>query len=226
MRGALGKTLKALEPYIQPLVVKSRLKGARRAADDGERSAALLVGEAGLARLGAVAAVARLRRSSPAAGMRQCAAREDRRCRCCASAISPSAAPARRRSPSRSPGRPSACGCKPGFLSRGHGGGFAAAASGRSRRMTARAMSATSRCCWPSTRRSPSRRPRAGARLLLGAGLRLPDHGRRLPERAHPHRLRADRRRCAATASAMATSFPAGRCAPARRPAALRRRGC
>jgi 3-deoxy-D-manno-octulosonic-acid transferase len=28
MRGALAKTLKALEPYIHPLVVKSRLKGA------------------------------------------------------------------------------------------------------------------------------------------------------------------------------------------------------
>jgi 3-deoxy-D-manno-octulosonic-acid transferase len=28
MRGALAKTLKALEPYIQPLIVKSRLKGA------------------------------------------------------------------------------------------------------------------------------------------------------------------------------------------------------
>lgn len=28
MRGALAKTLRALEPYIQPLVVKSRLKGA------------------------------------------------------------------------------------------------------------------------------------------------------------------------------------------------------
>lgn len=30
MRGALNKTLKALEPFIQPLVVKSRLKGAGR----------------------------------------------------------------------------------------------------------------------------------------------------------------------------------------------------
>ena len=28
MRGALAQTLKALEPFIQPLVVKSRLKGA------------------------------------------------------------------------------------------------------------------------------------------------------------------------------------------------------
>ena len=28
MRGALAHTLKSLEPYIQPLVVKSRLKGA------------------------------------------------------------------------------------------------------------------------------------------------------------------------------------------------------
>jgi 3-deoxy-D-manno-octulosonic-acid transferase len=28
MRGALGKTLKALEPFIHPLIVKSRLKGA------------------------------------------------------------------------------------------------------------------------------------------------------------------------------------------------------
>ena len=28
MRGALARTLKSLEPYIQPLVVKSRLKGA------------------------------------------------------------------------------------------------------------------------------------------------------------------------------------------------------
>ena len=28
MRGALGRTLKALEPFIQPLVVKARLKGA------------------------------------------------------------------------------------------------------------------------------------------------------------------------------------------------------
>ena len=28
MRGALSKTLKALEPFIQPLIVKSRLKGA------------------------------------------------------------------------------------------------------------------------------------------------------------------------------------------------------
>jgi 3-deoxy-D-manno-octulosonic-acid transferase len=27
MRGALGKTLKALEPFIQPLIVKSRLNG-------------------------------------------------------------------------------------------------------------------------------------------------------------------------------------------------------
>ena len=27
MRGALARTLRALEPYIQPLVVKSRLKG-------------------------------------------------------------------------------------------------------------------------------------------------------------------------------------------------------
>ena len=27
MRGALDKTLKALEPYIRPLIVKSRLKG-------------------------------------------------------------------------------------------------------------------------------------------------------------------------------------------------------
>lgn len=29
MRGALGKTLKALEPYIHPLIVKARLKGTR-----------------------------------------------------------------------------------------------------------------------------------------------------------------------------------------------------
>ena len=29
MRGALGKTMKALEPFIHPLIVKSRLKGAR-----------------------------------------------------------------------------------------------------------------------------------------------------------------------------------------------------
>ncbi len=29
MRGALGKTLKALEPFIHPLIVKARLKGAR-----------------------------------------------------------------------------------------------------------------------------------------------------------------------------------------------------
>jgi 3-deoxy-D-manno-octulosonic-acid transferase len=28
MRGALGRTLKALEPFIQPLVLKARLKGA------------------------------------------------------------------------------------------------------------------------------------------------------------------------------------------------------
>jgi 3-deoxy-D-manno-octulosonic-acid transferase len=28
MRGALARTLKSLEPYIQPLVVKARLKGA------------------------------------------------------------------------------------------------------------------------------------------------------------------------------------------------------
>jgi 3-deoxy-D-manno-octulosonic-acid transferase len=28
MRGALAHTLKSLEPYIQPLIVKSRLKGA------------------------------------------------------------------------------------------------------------------------------------------------------------------------------------------------------
>ena len=29
MRGALARTLKSLEPFIQPLVVKSRLKGTR-----------------------------------------------------------------------------------------------------------------------------------------------------------------------------------------------------
>ncbi|MEQ1944152.1 lipid IV(A) 3-deoxy-D-manno-octulosonic acid transferase [Mesorhizobium sp. VNQ89] len=29
MRGALGKTMKALEPFIQPLIVKSRLRGTR-----------------------------------------------------------------------------------------------------------------------------------------------------------------------------------------------------
>ncbi|MBL8579435.1 MAG: lipid IV(A) 3-deoxy-D-manno-octulosonic acid transferase [Mesorhizobium sp.] len=29
MRGALGKTMRALEPFIQPLIVKSRLKGVR-----------------------------------------------------------------------------------------------------------------------------------------------------------------------------------------------------
>jgi 3-deoxy-D-manno-octulosonic-acid transferase len=28
MRGALARTLKSLEPYIQPLVLKARLKGA------------------------------------------------------------------------------------------------------------------------------------------------------------------------------------------------------
>ena len=29
MRGALGKTLRALEPFIHPLIVKARLKGSR-----------------------------------------------------------------------------------------------------------------------------------------------------------------------------------------------------
>ena len=29
MRGALAKTLKALEPFIHPLIVKARLKGTR-----------------------------------------------------------------------------------------------------------------------------------------------------------------------------------------------------
>ena len=108
MRGALARTLKSLEPYIQPLVVKSRLQGRQRAVRDGQRSAPVLVGGTGLAGAGAVAAVGGLcARCRPPHALSARAKRSRRRC--FASATSPSAAPARRRWRSRWPGRPGAC---------------------------------------------------------------------------------------------------------------------
>ena len=76
MRGALAKTLKALEPFIHPLIVKARLEGIR--ADHGERGASVLVGEAGLARLCALPAVAHLQLRRHAADDQR-AARKARR---------------------------------------------------------------------------------------------------------------------------------------------------
>ena len=76
-----------------------------------------------------------------------------------ASAISSSAAPARRRP--RSPWRACcrAAGERVAFLSRGYGGRRARGTdAGRRRDRTARARSATSRCCWRASRRASSGR--------------------------------------------------------------------
>ena len=81
---------------------------------------------------------------------------------------------------------------KPGFLSRGHGGSFAKPhlvdpAPDSASHVGDEPLLLAEHAPVAVT---PDRA--AGARLLLEARLRLPDHGRRLPERAHPHRLCAD----------------------------------
>ena len=110
--------------------------------------------------------------------------------RCCASAISRSAAPARRRWRSRSPSRRRRMQLSPGFLSRGFGGKFPVPHVVDVHHDSARHVGDEPLLLAEHAPVAVTPDRAAGAKLLGVARLRFPDHGRRLPERPHPHGLR------------------------------------
>ncbi len=135
-----------------------------------------------------------------------------RACRWSASAISRSAAQARRRPRWRLLPILKAAGCRPAFLTRGYGGRLAGPVRSIRQRI-ARRTSATSRCCWRASADAVVARDRvAGARCIeaRGADVIVMDDGFQNPALDKTCRLWWS---TPAGASATAGCFRPGRCA-------------